>query len=251
MMRVGIVGHDPYTIPIAECLERQPDIKVIGAYNHDLTPFSRPISRRMRIYCSESSLELFKEVGIKVSGFLDDFIEGTDAFLEYSVKEYSVRISYGSSGMVVKPQEVLLERLSLGLPLQDISMEEIHDELFCCPYFRAFRLVVKLRDHLDLEELRDGILRSSRVVGISGEDLYLQDLCAFLPVSFPHSIFSVNVLLSSMKVRGREVEVFSLLGYLLPLPEVVDTLRESEGVRREFSRSMTDEYLSIKGGLII
>ncbi len=251
MMRVGIVGHDPYTIPIADCLERQPDIKVIGAYNHDLTPFSRPISKRIDIYCSESSLELFKEMGIKVSGFLDDFIEGTDAFLEYSANEYSVRISYGSSGMVVKPYEVLLERLSLGLPLQDISMEEIHDELFCCPYFRAFRLTVKLRDDLSLGEARESLLRSSRVVGISGRDLYLQDLCAFLPVSFPHSIFSVNVLLNSVKVVEKEVEMISLLGYLLPLPEVIDALRESEGVKREFSRSMTDEYLSIKGGLII
>ncbi len=251
MMRVGIVGHDPYTIPIADCLERQPDIKVIGAYNHDITPFSRPISKRLDIYCSESSLEPFKEMGIKVSGFLDDFIEGTDAFLEYSSREYSVRISYGSSGMVVRPYEVLLERLSLGLPLQDISVEGISDELFCCPYFRAFRLAVKLRENLSLGEVKESLLRSSRVVGISGEDIYLQDLCAFLPVSFPHSIFSVNVLLSSVKVMGREAEMISLLGYLLPLPEVVDTLRESEGVKRDFSRSMTDEYLSIKGGLII
>ncbi|MDK2371945.1 MAG: hypothetical protein QI197_00965 [Candidatus Korarchaeota archaeon] len=251
MIRVGIVGHDPYTIPIADCLERQPDIKIIGAYNHDITPFSRPVSKRLDVYCSESSLELFKEMGIKVSGFLDDFIEGTDAFLEYSSREYSVRISYGSSGMVVRPYDVLLERLSLGLPLQDISVEEISDELFCCPYFRAFRLAVKLREDLSLGEVRESLLRSPRVVGISGEDIYLQDLCAFLPVSFPHSIFSVNVLLSSVKVVGREAEMISLLGYLLPLPEVVDTLRESEGVKRDFSRSMTDEYLSIKGGLII
>ncbi len=251
MIRVGIVGHGPHTIPIADSLERQPDLVVVGAYDHDGTPFSKSISKRMGIFCSESGLERFKERGIKVHGFLDDFIEETDAFLEYDADKYTVRISYGSSGMVIGPYEVLLERLSMVLPIDDISFREMRDELFCCPYFRIFQIGLKLREKLGVEEIRESLLSSSRIVGISSQGVSLQDLCAFLPTSIQHSIFSMNALLGSISVEGKGARFTAMLGYLLPLPEVIDTLRESEGVRREFSRPMTDEHLNIKGGLLV
>lgn len=252
MVRAGIVGHDPYTLPIVEALGRQPDVEVIGAYNHDVTPFSRPISRRTNIYCSESNFHHFKERGIKVSGFLDDFIEETDYFLEYDYQGLSMRISYGSSGMMIGPHEILLERLSAALPLdlKDISIESIQEELFCCPHYRAARLSMRLADRLTVTGIKESLLSAPRSTGISGE-VHIRDLCTSLPFLSPQSVYSINFMLDSPEIRDNEMSVMSLIGYLLPLPEVIDTLRESEGMRRELSMAITDEHLGIAGGLIV
>ncbi len=253
MIKVGIVGHDPYTIPLMDGLGRQPDFQVIGAYNHDPTPFSKPISKKIPVYCSKSNLSFFKERGIKVSGFLEEFIESADAFLEYDSVEMSIKISYGSSGIVIRPYEVLLERLSASIPIKDISLEEISDDLFCCPFFRAFKVKLKLAEKIDLNWIKDSLLSSPRVLVISG-GVYLQDLCLFLLVAAPYSQFSVSVILRSIRVVSEDsssIELISLLGYMICLPEAIDTLRESNGVKRDFSRGITDKHLSIKGGLIL
>ncbi len=254
MIRIGIVGHDPYTIPLLEGLNRQPDIHVVGAYSHEATPYSKYISRKVPVYCSKSGLPLFKQRGIKVSGFLEDFIEKTDAFLEYDYNKMTTKVSYGSSGITIKPYEVLLERLSMSLPMKNLTLEEVHEDLIYCPYFRVFKVSLNLTKEAYPDWIKDSLLTTPRTLVISGENVYLQDLCIFLPTAAPYSNFSINVFMNSIKVKDRDkktVEFISLLGYMLSLPETIDTLRESEGVRRNLSRGITDEHLSIKGGLIL
>ncbi len=254
MMRMGIVGHDPYTIPLLESLTKQPDIQVIGAYSHELTPYSKPISHRIPVYCSKSGLNLFKQRGVKVAGFLEDFIEKTDAFLEYDYEQIATKVSYGSSGITIKPYEVLLERLSTVLPVKDLTLEEIRNDLIYCPYFKTFKISLNLSKEIEQEWAKDSLLTAPRILAISGEGIYLQDLCFFLPIAAPHSNFSINILMNSVKVKGRDrkaVEFISLLGFMVSLPETIDTLRESEGLKRSISREITDEHLNIKGGLIL
>ncbi len=254
MIRIGIVGHDPYTIPLLESLNRQPDIHVVGAYSHEITPYSKYISHKVPVYCSKSGLHPFKQKGIKVSGFLEDFIEETDAFLEYDYNQMTTKVSYGSSGITIKPYEVLLERLSMVLPVKDLTLEEIHEDLIYCPYFKVFKISLDLTKETRLDWIKDSLLTAPRTLVISGEDIYLQDLCIFLPTAAPHSNFSINVFMNSIRIgekNRKAVEFISLLGYMLSLPETIDTLRESEGVKRDFSRGITDEHLNIKGGLIL
>ncbi len=254
MIRVGIVGHDPYTIPLLEGLNRQPDIHVVGAYSHKATPYSKYISRKVPVYCSRPELYLFKQKGVKVSGFLEDFIEETDAFLEYDCNQIATKVSYRSSGITIRPYEVLLERLSMALPIKDLTLEEIHEDLVYCPYFKVFKVSLNFIKETYLDWIRDSLLTTPRTLVISGEGIYLQDLCIFLPTTAPYSNFSINVLMNSIKIREKDkkaAEFISLFGYMSSLPETVDTLRESEGVKREFSQGITDEHLSIKRGLIL
>jgi len=253
-MRIGIVGHDPYTIPIAEALNRQPDFTVVGAYSHEITPFSKLISHRIAVYCGKSGLPSFKRRGIRVSGFIEDFIEGTDVFLEYDPASLGMRISYGSSGILIRPNEVILERLSLELPIEEVSLREIPEDIACCPFFRVFRAYARLGEDTPPAWFRDALLSIPRAAALSGDRIDIRSLCALLPVALPHLSFMISVPLGSIKqddASSRRFEFISILGYLVALPEAIDTLRESEGMRRDLSRAITNEYLSIKGGLIL
>ncbi len=253
MINLGILGHNPYTLLISEAIAKQPDFNVVGAYSHEPTPFSKEISRRLNVFCSESGLPLFKERGIRVSGLLDDFIDRSDVFLEYESNTLAMKISFGSAGFRVAPKDSMRERLSQELPLEKVYLREVSEIIACCPQFKLFRTELTLSRSLDKEEIIDSLLSTSRIGALYGGNVSLTDLCLFLSTSVKPSLFSCIVLLDSMEIKEGSktyIDFLSLVGRLLVLPEAIDTIRESNKIYREISKGITDKSLNIRSGLV-
>ncbi|RDD54038.1 MAG: hypothetical protein BA066_01340 [Candidatus Korarchaeota archaeon NZ13-K] len=250
MIRVGILGHDPHTPHIAEALRRQPDIEVVGFYSHGPTFLSRELAGIGDLFCSRSQFEFFKEKGIRISGFLEDLLEGVDFLLEYDPRDLSVRLTFEGTGVRLDPRDVTSYRLA-DLPLAEVSIRWVSSSLYCCPFFRPALLDVKLSREESREFLVDSLLSARRISSLN-EEVDLSDLCIYYPFFRSHTLFSLIVLLRSLQLSddGRSLSLLSLYGIFSTIPEAIDTMRESVGVSREISSSITDHHLSIKSGLL-
>ncbi len=250
MIRVGILGHDPYASHIADALGSQPDIKVIGFFSNQPTLLSRGLSSIGGLFCSKSQFERFKERGIKVSGFLEDFLQDVDFLLEYDSSDLSVKLSFEGTGVQLSPRDITLFRLR-ELPLAEVSIRWVSDSLYCCPFFRPAVLEIKLSRKESYGFLVDNLLSASRVSSVN-EEVSLNDLCIYYPFFRRYTLFSIITFLRSLQLSkdGSSLSVLSLYGIFSAIPEAIDLMRESIGISRDVSSSITDHHLSIKSGLL-
>ena len=251
MMRVGVLGHDAYAPHIADALRRQPDIEFVGFYHQKPTFLSRELSFMADVYCSESNFDSFKEKGIKVSGFLEEFLENLEFLLEYNPIDLSFKLSFKGTGIELGPKEVTIYRFSESLPVEDASIRWVSDSLYCCPFFRAAILELSFSREIKRDFLINSLLSARRVFSIN-EEVNLNDFCIYYATYKPQTLFSIILFLRSVQLlpSGKSINVFSLYGILSVLPEVIDAMRESRGMDREVSSSITDHHLSIKSGLL-
>lgn len=251
MIRVGIVGRDAYAPHIADSLRRQPDIEFIGFFQHEPTFLSRELSGMAGLYCSESNFKSFKERGIRVSGFLEEFLEDLDFLLEYDPTNLSFGLNFKGTGIRLGPKEVTIYRFSALLPIEDVSIRWIPGSLHCCPFFKSAILELFLSEGISGEFSHDSLISARRVVSIN-EEVNLNDFCIYYPIYKPYTLFSIVLFLRSAQLSpdGRSITLFSLYGILSALPEVIDAIRESRGMDREISSSITDHHLNIKSGLL-
>lgn len=250
MIRVGVLGHDPYAPHIANALKTQPDISVLGFYHHQPAFLSRELSGISGLFCSKSQFDYFKERGIKVSGFLEDFLESVDFLLEYDRNDLNIKLVFEGTGILLNPKDITLLRLR-ELPVSEVSIRWVSDSLYCCPFFRPALLELRLSREDRDEFIVDSLLSARRVSSVN-EEVNLEDLCIYYPFFKNYTLFSMIVFLKSLRFSKNEklLSVFSLYGIFSTLPEAIDTMRESIGVTREVSASITDHHLSIKSGLI-
>ena len=247
MIRIGLLGHDAYTASLASILERQPDIELIGAYSSILTPLSKYISRITPIYVSEKGLEEFIRRGIKVSGFLAEFIESADYMIDYDARSLSFGVSYGGTGFRITVKEALLRRISRVMRVRGVDAE------FSRASDRPLRpAAIRLRVEgvSGVKEVLDALYSSERVVVLQpgGPDPGALEVIA-CSVS-GHLLYSTVVMAESVGVDGDEVEFRGLIGRFVSLPETLDTLRESKGVPSDIAWGMTNFGLNIKGGAL-
>ncbi|MCS7102800.1 MAG: hypothetical protein NZ992_02825 [Candidatus Korarchaeum sp.] len=250
MIRVGVLGHGPYAPHIANALKSQPDIEVVGFYYHQPTFLSRELSSISKLFCSKSQFEYFKERGIKLSGFLEDFLESVDFLLEYDHDDLSIKLTFEGTGFQLSPKDVTSFRLK-ELSLSEVSIRWISDSLYCCPFFRPALLELKLSQEERYDFIVDFLLSARRVSSVN-EEVNLNDFCIYYPFFRNYTLFSIIIFLKSLQFskNGKSLSVFSLYGIFSTLPEAIDTMRESTGVIREFSSSITDHHLNIKSGLL-
>jgi hypothetical protein len=249
MIRIGIIGQDPYAAHLMDALRSQPDIDVIGLYSHKPTPFSKDLSGVADLFCSESSLEYFKERGIKVQGFLEDFLENIDFLIEYDPNELSIKLTFEGTGIQLNPRDVILSRLS-DIPVSKLRIRWVSD-IYCCPFFRPAMLELELSERLNLETLRDYLISARRVSSINRE-VDLNEICIYYPFFRRYTIFSIILFLRSIEQSrdGSSINIFSLYGILSAVPEAIDTIREMRGIDKGVSSSITDHHLNMKSGLL-
>ncbi|MEM0036303.1 MAG: hypothetical protein QXU23_01535 [Candidatus Korarchaeum sp.] len=250
MIRVGVLGHDPYVPHIASALRSQPDVKVVGFYYHQPTLLSRDLASIGGLFCSKSQFEYFKERGIKVSGFLEDFLENVDFLLEYDPNDLSTKLTFEGTGVQLNPKEVTSSRLR-ELPLAEVSIRWISDSLYCCPFFKPAVLELKLSQEESYEFIIDSLLSARRMSSVN-EEVDLNYFCIYYPFFRNYTLFSIIVFLKSLQLSkdGRSLSIFSLYGIFSTLPEAIDMMRESTGMVKELSSSITDHHLNIKSGLL-
>jgi hypothetical protein len=249
MIRIGIIGQDPYAAHLMDALRSQPDVDVIGLYSHKPTSISKDLSDVTNLFCSESGLEYFKERGIKVKGFLEDFLEGIDFLMEYDPNELSIKLTFEGTGIQLSPKDIILSRLS-SIPLSKLRIRWTSD-IYCCPFFRPAMLELELSERVSLETLRDHLISSRRVSSINRE-VDLNEVCIYYPFFRRYTLFSIILFLRSIEPSkdGSSINIFSLYGILSAVPEAIDAIREMRGIDKEVSSSITDHHLNMKSGLL-
>jgi len=86
-IKVGVVGYGTIGARVAEAVMKQPDMELIGVAK--TTPDYKAktaISRGVKIFIPESSVESWKRAGVRVDGLLEDLVREADVVVDATPK---------------------------------------------------------------------------------------------------------------------------------------------------------------------